>query len=180
MASPWLQTNWGLSVSGLEPHVEITEGHNPASTAGVSFGEEWGKDFQISSRNSSNYSRVEAKEQKDGREVPVKVCSGLVHLKQGRIRAKNGQTCDREKQQNGRRQRPISYKAGSVRQVSQQVNRPQVTLSVTRTKVFLRRGKPPAPPSEDYSFKCQLCPFASNQTSFLTKHIARHHKSTVF
>ena len=63
----------------------------------------------------------------------------------------------------------------------------QVTLGITRTKVVLRRRRPDPPkevlrriqpdlPQEEYSFKCYACPFATNQTPFLAKHVSRHHK----
>jgi hypothetical protein len=50
----------------------------------------------------------------------------------------------------------------------------QVTLEVTRTKVIVQRRELS---SEEYSFRCLMCPFATNQAMFLSKHVSRHHKS---
>ncbi len=171
--APWCQSDWGQA--GLEPQVEITEGPNAElSVPSESFRDEWAGDFEHCSDHNKNLS-VPATNPIDHRKVPVTVRSRFVERKECRIRSKNGQIGPglRPKRNDGRRQGPKTLKSRSGRH-----SQPQVTLTVIKTKVILQRGKLPAPsPSEDYSFKCTACPFATNQTSFLTKHIARHHKS---
>jgi hypothetical protein len=170
--APWCQSDWGQA--GLEPQVEITEGPNAELSApGESFCDEWAGDFENYSDNNKNLS-VPAAEPIDHRKVPVTVRSRFVERTECRIRSKNGQIGPgiRPKRNDSRRQgsKTLKFRSGRHKQ-------PQVTLTVIKTKVILQRGKVAAPSSEDYSFKCAACPFATNQMLFLSKHIARHHKS---
>jgi hypothetical protein len=170
--APWCQSDWGQA--GLEPQVEITEGPNAElNVPSESFRDEWAGEFENYSDHNKNLS-VPATEPIDHRKVPVTVRSRFVERKECRIRSKNGQIGPgiRPKRNDSCRQGPKTLKSRNGRN-----SQPQVTLTVIKTKVILQRGKLAAPPSEDYSFKCVACPFATNQTSFLTKHVARHHKS---
>jgi hypothetical protein len=135
----------------LEPLVELTVGSYTEQHVGRA------KSTLVKFGRSTGCSRVERQSTALQCGIPMENPSSLKRY--GRGRGSRG---------------PELKQTGGVRRAGDQRG---VVLSIVRTKVVLPRGhQQHRPPSDDYTFKCQTCPFATNQSLFLAKHVARHHK----